>query len=1166
MIDNGYDVLLKKLGVIDNGSGFDKDYKKIAETLKEEILRRDVNDNILKALDKFSTGDIALESTPVYQQFKNILYSIVDKNVASLKVNGGPKVQMASTFFENNRITKEVTSKGKEVYASTDLKFYEDEDGKRYIEVYISSAYIRRQLSRNSPLRELSDEELFEKIQKESPGLLEGIGFRIPTQNTNSSDAFIIKKFLPRQMGDTVVVPSELVKKSGSDFDIDKLNTYLKNLYVSGNRILEIPYFGTGEQAKKKINDWLVKNELSRPVRANEKALDELDEDNEDRDLDEIDRIYKKSLQNEYYSSLQSLISHPLNFKNLTSANDAQPLKDIADEISKAKNLASDSAPINSLLDMVYMNTLRNDFVTYKNVTGIAATSQTGHSLRQRSPIYIDVDRIKSIPEDMKEWLGDGMVNLPHNTREINGKQRTSLSETHTISGDLISDVNSMVLDGSVDIAKGTWLAKLIGNSKNAPIFLFLNSIGVDKNVAAYFLNQPIIDDYLNMIDKMGYNWLFIDDFVDELTTFKYGTKETASVIDVKALKGNIGKEDFTEKEKAQQVLILNDYLKYAKLTQHLFHVTQGTNYDTANLNDPYLLYKKAVQLEKARNTIISSPDDILKNSFIYNTKEALESARKAVGAFLPTESDRVRNIIESVIYPYTDLSDKDFIKVSKQVVQSFLDYVIQTDSKLNNRISDLMVDDRNIPSQVRQIIDSLPKDDEMRSNPVIQSLLTLESQKEGKTNNLKLKTKNAEIYQQNTLIKAFQELKENPDFKAIYPNILRVSLLQGLANSPISFTQFIPVEDLVNAMQPIISKLDSIPNIEAFANLHMFERNNWNNTDVVPFQKAFKKNDYQELKIFSKVKFLKKVREQGGNVIALDALSRITNSDIVTISYNKPEYSKTQIEDMRKAGDYSYISKGLYQKVYTPSGEELYSSYEFNGRIGRTLFFRQINAWGDSYRLQEYYNMPRESAVDNGYDKIKNELSDDIVVSLSNPYLGNRNNKETTKEMPTQVVDSGIDTSKVEEFKGFWTREQVAKQTDKVFLFGDNTNDRINTKYIPSSTQAVIRGLPNAIGIDTKKDRGTNTTSYFTNKDFPQFKQQVDEAIQQAKDSGKTIVISAEGIGTGKAMLKEKAPKLFEYLQQKLQQLKSKVVDNNKETTSPKGLPSIENKNKKNC
>jgi hypothetical protein len=324
----------------------------------------------------------------------------------------------------------------------------------------------------------------------------------------------------------------------------------------------------------------------------------------------------------------------------------------------------------------------------------------------------------------------------------------------------------------------------------------------------------------------------------------------------------------------------------------------------------------------------------------------------------------------------------------------------------------------------------------------------------------------------------------------------------------------------------------------------------------------------------------------------------------------------------------------------------------------------------------------------------------------------------EITEELPAKKE------SMVEIYKGFWNREEVAKQTDKLFLFGDNLEDA-KTGYIPSSTQAVIRGLPNAIGIPTKRNRGTNegnknvkfqeepttgyrnrtiknasadatiaiavhfnsageiltkssvlnqnkkyipidisnidniilkeevvervvnelnsvnarslniagngiytmkgkytqqqldgyvealltevlnhpnlknkieyirsggqtgideagikagiklglptltlapkgwtfrdisgkdisneqqfkarfntanSSSYFTDEDFSEFKQYVDKAIQKAEKSGKTIVLPEDGIGTGKAMLKEKAPKLFEYLTKELDKLK---------------------------
>lgn len=153
---------------------------------------------------------------------------------------------------------------------------------------------------------------------------------------------------------------------------------------------------------------------------------------------------------------------------------------------------------------------------------------------------------------------------------------------------------------------------------------------------------------------------------------------------------------------------------------------------------------------------------------------------------------------------------------------------------------------------------------------------------------------------------------------------------------------------------------------------------------------------------------------------------------------------------------------------------------------------------------------------------------------SIEDIPLGSELN-DFIKELRSPKVVS----KRVEVFSGNWTRQDVANQTSKVFLFGDNTNDRVNTHYVPTMTQAVIRGLDNAIGIDTKKNRGTSEDSYFTDEDFDTFKSQVDEAIQKAIDSGKTIVIPEGGIGTDKAQLKERAPKLFSYLQDKLNALR---------------------------
>jgi hypothetical protein len=104
--------------------------------------------------------------------------------------------------------------------------------------------------------------------------------------------------------------------------------------------------------------------------------------------------------------------------------------------------------------------------------------------------------------------------------------------------------------------------------------------------------------------------------------------------------------------------------------------------------------------------------------------------------------------------------------------------------------------------------------------------------------------------------------------------------------------------------------------------------------------------------------------------------------------------------------------------------------------------------------------------------------------------------------------------------YYGNWIRREVANDIERVYLFGDNIKDKASG-YIPSTTQAVIRGLPNAIGIPTKKNRGNDDDSYFwdTDEDYELFVAGVDSAIKEAIATGKQIVIPNKGIGTGRAI-----------------------------------------------
>ena len=121
------------------------------------------------------------------------------------------------------------------------------------------------------------------------------------------------------------------------------------------------------------------------------------------------------------------------------------------------------------------------------------------------------------------------------------------------------------------------------------------------------------------------------------------------------------------------------------------------------------------------------------------------------------------------------------------------------------------------------------------------------------------------------------------------------------------------------------------------------------------------------------------------------------------------------------------------------------------------------------------------------------------------------------------------------------YTRDAVSKDLDNFYLFGDNTDDRLNTHYIPTQTQAVIRGLSNAIGIDTKHNRGWDITSFLSDADFDSMQEHYNNQFKLIEDKlkeGHNVIIPRAGIGTGKAQLPNKAPRIFEDINNRISNL----------------------------
>ena len=117
-------------------------------------------------------------------------------------------------------------------------------------------------------------------------------------------------------------------------------------------------------------------------------------------------------------------------------------------------------------------------------------------------------------------------------------------------------------------------------------------------------------------------------------------------------------------------------------------------------------------------------------------------------------------------------------------------------------------------------------------------------------------------------------------------------------------------------------------------------------------------------------------------------------------------------------------------------------------------------------------------------------------------------------------------------------SRAEVRKHLDWLFVFGDNM---VNAGY--GGQASACRGEKNCIGIPTKFFPTTKENAYFTDADYNHIALKwgdVFHRLEHALRARKVIVLPMGGVGTGRAQLQQRAPKLWALLQHKLSFLES--------------------------
>ncbi len=1137
MHENAYNELLNDWGVEDLGDDFVmKDGTAISETLMREMLRRVVSDNVKDTLelDEDNQFKIPFEASPAYPQIRSILYSMIDKAIGSPKMHGGAHVQAPVTMFESkNRGLAMKTDEGFKKISTAEYSALSDEDKKKvvltddtlkfytkeapYCEVMLPHWFKDKFPKSKFPT---GDSILkFLNSTKEGKEILTGIGFRIPTQALSSVEVFRVKGFLPQYMGSTVVVPSEITTKAGSDFDIDKLNMYLKSVYVDAEGNVKLIRSHGSEQNTKayysKVYDDVFKNRIERITKnvdinklidifrvienieteedeiaddliqealgadynlfdENREVFEQIMDLSDSKDLNASDYLtriqnaslsaelkndfvkdmYKKSLENEYYASLERLITLPEVFNQLISPVGDAGLAGVAKELNDLRGY-DETAIKNRLLDRNYMTKLRHAFVIAKKWVGISAVNITSLSLKQKSQVVVDPARFKFASAEDIFYLGNGIVQLPHN--EIDGK--ISLSGTTAAdSKELISDRYSGYATSFVDVAKDPYILDIIQSDLVVGTFMFLENIGAGKHTA-YFLNQPIIAEYLKMLDSKGSKTLFNIDNIKRIRA-EFGITDEHrgqrdGVINQSLFKDNIrifyqyGKNfPKTAEFISEQSNVLDEFFKYAKMSSHAFKFTQATNYDTTRVTNGDHFAKKQWETEIAEDSnIISSVNNILNTTFIGRQERLLNSLMSATGSFLKLEDRKLRAITEKVLKPYGTkefISADVFNRISNKIKSSFLDFIIQNKSSINDEIYDLVVNGETaVVAELEMLKQKYPEMD------ILRDLEAVSGERPNGAKSIKLSVNIRDAYDENRYTGMLREMRdENEELKAFYEKLIKVSIIQGTAPSAISIRNIIPLEDYADIVGPIMSQLQADPSLEIFAE-GMFQKNQFKDNSIVPTvnpffrratmnvggsfveQPAVNIDPYgNEIFIHTTRAFpnfqLRGIKATDRKILVLSAKfnSEGVQHDIVKVPRIVTDSNGERVDmitsktvtdadfvAMKKRGDYTLNNFYGYQKVRYASGEPLviYDDYS-----GEQYVYKLVNLLGDGNRAAEYYPDNRASVIDNASAKIENEMTDAEIVEI---YGG---------ELTAAPVNKGI--SNYDNLKEFTDQEKESK------------------------------------------------------------------------------------------------------------------------------------------
>lgn len=407
---------------------------KLAKMLEDDARESDANDNVLSGLKTANNKFIMpLSSLSDNKWLESRFISMINKQVIDVHIPGGAFIQRSTLGLEatstkvvtpnminDGRVLKSINEEGSmDSVVSINLFKY-------FIPNYENLTY-------REARQWLIDHEIIGDKAKAN-----AIGYRIPTQSIASISPLRFIDVFPEIMGDTIMLPEDFTKLTGSDFDIDKL--YVARFAYNKNGVK----FNKGNSLK----------------------------------YDEVRNSIKNEMLEAYLKVL--LTRDNTNSLKLSIDNATENVKEVLRDIEGPSSYHPTPFEVYS---PTYQEARKAEYTGGKAGIGPFALNNAHHILTQLTKLSMVRDVFTNT---LNIWNIGGIYDTP-----VAGMKK----------GGRILDWLSAMINGFVDIAKDPYIVRLNVNSWTYNMVSFLLRTGKGKQTF-YFVAQPILKEMAEAVIK----------------------------------------------------------------------------------------------------------------------------------------------------------------------------------------------------------------------------------------------------------------------------------------------------------------------------------------------------------------------------------------------------------------------------------------------------------------------------------------------------------------------------------------------------------------------------------------------------------------------------------------------------------------------------------------